>query len=54
MHYPSLQPPHSMMIRHWAPTILDGYAFYGRPQKPRRTDRFSIPHMAAQINLGIS
>ncbi|KAF2130518.1 hypothetical protein P153DRAFT_219855 [Dothidotthia symphoricarpi CBS 119687] len=25
-----------MMIRHWAPTILDGYAYYGRPQKPRR------------------
>jgi hypothetical protein len=25
-----------MMIPHWAPTILDGYAYYGRPQKPRR------------------
>jgi len=24
--------------QHWAPTILDGYAIYGRPQKPRRTD----------------
>jgi hypothetical protein len=26
----------TMMIRHWAPTILDGYAYHGRPQKPRR------------------
>ncbi|EUC44506.1 hypothetical protein COCMIDRAFT_98013 [Bipolaris oryzae ATCC 44560] len=53
MHHPSLQPSHSMMIRHWAPTILDGYAFYGRPQKPRRTDHFSMSYTAARINLGI-
>jgi hypothetical protein len=26
----------TMMKRHWAPTILDGYAYHGRPQKPRR------------------
>ncbi|KAH7396696.1 hypothetical protein DE146DRAFT_46980 [Phaeosphaeria sp. MPI-PUGE-AT-0046c] len=25
-----------MMKRHWAPTILDGHAYHGRPQKPRR------------------
>jgi hypothetical protein len=25
-----------MMIWHWAPTIRDGYAYHGRPQKPRR------------------
>ncbi|KAF1911275.1 hypothetical protein BDU57DRAFT_524308 [Ampelomyces quisqualis] len=25
-----------MMKRHWAPTILDGHAYHGRPQKPCR------------------
>jgi hypothetical protein len=29
-------PVHTMMKRHWAPTILDGHAYHGRPQKPRR------------------
>ncbi|EUC31752.1 hypothetical protein COCCADRAFT_100544 [Bipolaris zeicola 26-R-13] len=53
MHHPSLQTPYSMMIRHWAPTILDGYAFYGRPQKPRRTDCFSMSYMAVRTKLGI-
>jgi hypothetical protein len=31
----------TMMIRHWAPIILDGYAYHGRPQKPRR---LILPH----------
>ncbi|KAH7083190.1 hypothetical protein BKA63DRAFT_146231 [Paraphoma chrysanthemicola] len=33
---PSLPLAYTMMIRHWAPTIRDGYAYHGRPQKPRR------------------
>lgn len=40
MHHPlspcRLEHKHFVMIRHWAPIILDGYAYYGRPQKPRR------------------
>jgi hypothetical protein len=32
----------TMMIPHWAPTIHDGYAYYGRPQKPRRL--ILVPH----------
>lgn len=34
----SRSPPlaYTMMIRHWAPTIRDGYAYHGRPQKPGR------------------
>ncbi|KAH7093095.1 hypothetical protein FB567DRAFT_163394 [Paraphoma chrysanthemicola] len=32
----SLPLAYTMMIRHWAPTIRDGYAYHGRPQKPRR------------------
>ena len=38
--------------RHWAPTILDGYVFYGRPQKPRRTDTRAHPTLSPMLFEG--
>lgn len=43
-----------MMIPHWAPTILDGYAYYGRPQKPRRlifSATFYVHTSVAELRL---
>jgi hypothetical protein len=38
----------TMMIPHWAPTIHDGYAHHGRPQKPRRL--IHAPHLVFANN----
>jgi len=34
------------MIPHWAPTILDGHAHYGRPRKPSRLIMVYFVHTA--------